>query len=239
MEDQHNYDATGRDPSRQDATATDMDFTLSLEEVAERYARAGHARTLRSLQRYCASGHLDAQKIATTTGDKYLVTPQSVARHIAQIKEFAALDAVATFRDQPRPVATDVTPQRVVDSTPLAVPNAAPEHDMSRHVATAIAPQTVMEESHPLQQDVSASDKPRQAATEETSHYVVQLERQLENARDERDFLREQIDRKDRTIDALIERDRETNFLVRGLQEMLTPLLGGRRHDSSAGHQSQ
>jgi hypothetical protein len=136
MEDQHNYDATGRDPSRQDATATDMDFTLSLEEVAERYARAGHARTLRSLQRYCASGHLDAQKIATTTGDKYLVTPQSVARHIAQIKEFAALDAVATFRDQPRPVATDVTPQRVVDSTPLAVPNAAPEHDMSRHVAT-------------------------------------------------------------------------------------------------------
>ena len=28
-----------------------------------------------------------------------------------------------------------------------------------------------------------------------------------------------------------IERDRETNFLVRGLQEMLTPLLGGRRRD--------
>jgi hypothetical protein len=55
---------------------------------------------------------------------------------------------------------------------------------------------------------------------------------QLEQARDERDFLREQIDRKDKTIDALLERDRETNFLVRGLQEMLTPLLGGaRRHD--------
>ena len=48
---------------------------------------------------------------------------------------------------------------------------------------------------------------------------------QLEVARDERDFLREQINRKDRTIEALIERDRETNFLVRGLQEMLTPLL--------------
>jgi hypothetical protein len=56
---------------------------------------------------------------------------------------------------------------------------------------------------------------------------------QLEQARDERDFLREQIDRKDKTIDALLERDRETNFLVRGLQEMLTPLLGGaRRHDT-------
>ena len=42
----------------------------------------------------------------------------------------------------------------------------------------------------------------------------------------ERDFLREQINRKDKTIEALVERDRDTNFLVRGLQEMLTPLLG-------------
>jgi hypothetical protein len=40
-----------------------------------------------------------------------------------------------------------------------------------------------------------------------------------EQGKDEREFLREQIDRKDKTIDALIERDRETNFLVRGLQE--------------------
>ena len=60
----------------------------------------------------------------------------------------------------------------------------------------------------------------------------VQLERQLEIADDERDFLREQINRKDKTIDALLERDKETNYLVRGLQEMLTPLLGGgRRRD--------
>ena len=85
--------------SRQDATDNDTDFSLSLEEVAERYDRAGHPRTLRSLQRYCASGHLDARKISTTTGDRYLVTPQSVARHIAQIVEFSQLDAVATGRD--------------------------------------------------------------------------------------------------------------------------------------------
>ena len=82
----------------------------------------------------------------------------------------------------------------------------------------------------------TAHDTPRQGATEaaatgETSRYVAQLERQLEVARDDRDFLREQINRKDRTIEALIERDRETNILVRGLQEMLTPLLGGRRRD--------
>ena len=73
-----------------------------------------------------------------------------------------------------------------------------------------------------------ATDTP---ATGQTSRYVVHLEQQLEIARDERDFLREQINRKDKTIDALLQRDKETNYLVRGLQEMLTPLLGGRRRD--------
>src|SRR5271165_3997398 len=106
MDNQYIDDATRRDLPRQDATATDTDFSLSLEEVAERYSQAGHARTLRSLQRYCVGGHLDAVKIATTTGDKYLVTPQSVARHIAQIVELSQLDAVATGRDMSRQVAT-------------------------------------------------------------------------------------------------------------------------------------
>src|SRR5271166_5170492 len=154
MDNQYIDDATRRDLPRQDATATDTDFTLSLEEVAERYARAGHSRTLRSLQRYCASGHLDAQKIATTTGDKYLVTPQSVARLIAQIKEFAALEAVATFRDVSRRahcVATAVAPE-----TPAAPQPIASQQDpvvtpyMSRQGATESVP-PVMETPVPPQ----------------------------------------------------------------------------------------
>jgi hypothetical protein len=53
---------TSHDPARPAATGTDTDYTLSLDEVSERYARAGHPRTLRTLQRYCVSGHLDAQR---------------------------------------------------------------------------------------------------------------------------------------------------------------------------------
>ena len=46
-------------------------------------------------------------------------------------------------------------------------------------------------------------------------------------------FLRDQIGLQDTQIAALLERDKETNFLIRGLQTMLTPLLGtGERHDS-------
>jgi len=194
-------DDNQRDAPRQVATSRDNDFTLSLEEVSQRYFDAGHARTLRTLQRYCASGHLDAQKVATTTGDKYLVTPQSVARHIAQLEELSALASVATERDQSRRVATSVAAQQ-----------SASARDESQ---------------------ATGSDNMRQAMTDksELTRDVTRLEREVEQAKDERDFLREQIDRKDKTIDALIERDRETNFLVRGLQEMLTPLLGSARRD--------
>jgi len=190
-----------RDQPGQAATSRDNDFTLSLEEVSQRYFDAGHARTIRTLQRYCASGHLDAQKVATITGDKYLVTQQSVERHIAQIEELKALDTVATDRVQPRQVATSGAAQL-----------STPEQDASQAMG---------------------SDSLRPAATAQTdvSRDIARLEREVEQAKDERDFLREQIDRKDKTIDSLIERDRETNILVRGLQEMLTPLLGPSRRE--------
>jgi hypothetical protein len=135
---------TSHDMPRPAATSRDnSEFTLSIEEVAERYAKAGHPRTIRTLQRYCVSGHLDAQKIATTLGDKYLITPQSVARHIAQIEELRPLDTVATDRDQPRPVATPVAQEERREKTEPLQPagddtsrqgtTTAP--DMSRYVA--------------------------------------------------------------------------------------------------------
>ena len=272
MDDQNFPVAPGRDTSRQDATDNDTDFSLSLEEVAERYERAGHPRTLRSLQRYCASGHLDARKIATTTGDKYLVTPQSVARHIAQIVVFSQLDAVATGRDVSRPVATisaseESLPATTLENGSLTEPDrarqaatdtvaeppvpppeprheAATSHDTMRQAATETVPplmEAPISPQEPRHEASTAHDGSRRVATEsaatgEPSRYVAQLERQLEIARDERDFLREQINRKDRTIEALIERDRETNFLVRGLQEMLTPLLPSRRQADPPTH---
>ena len=44
--------------------------------------------------------------------------------------------------------------------------------------------------------------------------------------RDQIVFLRDQVGVKDTQIAALLERDKETNYLVRGLQTMLAPLLG-------------
>jgi hypothetical protein len=211
------FAATSPDAPRPAATGGDNEFTLTIEEVAERYARAGHPRTIRTLQRYCAIGHLDAQKVATTLGDKYLITPQSVRRHIAQIEELRALDTVAADRDQPRPVATAMPPNEIVQIAELP---SATDNDTSRQAATP------------------GDIEPKTATTDSgLSHYVERLEREVEIAKDERDFYREQIDRKDKTIDSLLERDRETNILVRGLQEMLSPLLGPARRERPQDHQ--
>jgi hypothetical protein len=168
------------DLSRLVATSPDSDFTLTIDEALERYARAGLPRTPRSVQRYCAKGHLDCRRIETSFGEKYLISPASVDKHIAYIEE---VRPVATSRDMPRPVATSVAVQENQDKPRQEAPTSP---DLSRPVATA---------------------------------YVERLE-------SENEFLKGQIGVKDKTIEALLERDRETNHLIAGLQKMLTPLLG-------------
>jgi len=75
------------DLSRPVATTPDSDFTLTIEETVERYVRAGLPRTPRSIQRYCAKGHLECRRIETAFGEKYLIAPASVDKHIAYIEE--------------------------------------------------------------------------------------------------------------------------------------------------------
>jgi hypothetical protein len=168
------------DQSRPVATSPDSDFTLNIDEALERYARAGLPRTPRSIQRYCAKGHLQCRLIETPFGEKYLIAPASVDKHIAYIEEV-------------RP--------------------AASSRDLPRHVATTVAPEERHDERR--QEGLTSGDQSRPVATQ----YVERLE-------GENEFLRGQIGVKDKTIEALLERDRETNILVGQLQKMLAPLLG-------------
>ena len=94
---QSRTDASGRDRS------PDHQYTLSVEQAAELYAKAGHPRTIRAIQKYCALSKLDCHKVETETGEKYLVAPYSVERHIAYINE---VRTDANGRDQTRPDAT-------------------------------------------------------------------------------------------------------------------------------------
>lgn len=121
------------DLSRHVATSDDNDFSLTIDEALERYARAGLPRTPRSIQRYCAKGHLDARRIETQFGEKYLITPASIDKHIAYIQEIAD----ATGRDASRPDATHVAAMPSHDFATTGAPHLdATSPDVSRQVAT-------------------------------------------------------------------------------------------------------
>ncbi len=55
----------------------DHQYTLSIDQTAELYAKTGHPRTIRAIQKYCALSKLDCHKVETDTGEKYLVAPYS------------------------------------------------------------------------------------------------------------------------------------------------------------------
>lgn len=173
------------DQSRPVATSPGTEYTLTIEDAALLYERAGHPRTDRTIQRYCAKGHLDCRRVETQFGEKFLIVPASVNKHIAYIDE---VRPVATGRDVPRQAATTVAAEQSRDETRQG---SAITADVSPPVADA---------------------------------FFTQL-------KGENEFLRGQITVKDKTIEALLERDRETNILVGQLQQMLTPLLS--RPDAS------
>jgi hypothetical protein len=93
------------DQPRPAATTVDSEYSLSVEDAAERYAHAGHPRTIRAIQRYCAKGDIDCRRLETQFGVKYMISPDSVAKHIAYIEE---VRPVTTVRDEARPAATEL-----------------------------------------------------------------------------------------------------------------------------------
>src|SRR5580658_1477546 len=71
------------DMSRPVATTPDSDFTLTIDEALEQYARAGLPRTPRSIQRYCAKGHLDCRRMAAypraTLGARFRIMRRTIS----------------------------------------------------------------------------------------------------------------------------------------------------------------
>jgi hypothetical protein len=103
-------------PARPAAPLDESAYTITIEEAADRYAVAGFPRPIRRLQKYCARGDLECRKVETASGEKYLITPESIERHIAYIKETAGTVQPrpdASSRAQARLGATtDVTEER-------------------------------------------------------------------------------------------------------------------------------
>jgi len=171
---------------RPDANNDERAYSLTVEEATARYETAGHARTMRAIQKYCARGDLDCIKEETTYGQRYRITPASVTRHIEQIEQVSQ----APGRGQTR---TDAN-VRVLEN----------ETDTQK------------------KDDPSVREQPRPAAPDD--RYVTLLESENVFLRDQIDRKDHQIEQRDTQIEAMIERDRETNILIEQLQRRI-PML--------------
>src|SRR5436190_7485547 len=89
----------------------DHQYSLSIDQTAELYAQAGFPRTTRAIQKYCALSKLDCHKVETETGEKYVVAPYSIERHIAYIRE---VRTDASVREQSR-LDANVRPLEIKD----------------------------------------------------------------------------------------------------------------------------
>lgn len=173
------------DQSRPVATSDDKDFTLTIEAALERYARAGLPRTPRSIQRYCAKGHLQCRLMETPFGEKYLITPESIDKHIAYVEE---VRQAATSPDMPRPVATSRDESRQV-ATPETAAKAPESHlantvvapDLSRPVAAEYVTRLEGENDF-LRKQIGVKDEQIKDLTErarETNHLIAGLQKML------------------------------------------------------------
>ncbi len=172
------------------ANGDEQAYTLTVEDAAALYDNAGFGRTMRAIQKYCARGDLDCVREETMYGERFRITPASVARHIQQIEQRTA----AAGREQTRPDAN----VRTEGADPKA----------------------------PENEEMSVREQPRPAAADE--RYVAQLESENALLRSQLDRKDRQIEQRDNQIEAMIERDRETNILIESLQRRI-PLPEGRR----------
>ncbi len=153
--------AASNDVSRPAATHGDSDYSLSIEDALARYEAAGIPRTRRSVQRYCANGAIDAHRIETPFGDKFLITPESVDRHIAYIHE---VRPVVTSHDRSRPVATNAAVEsaggfELATGDDKARPSVA-SSDVSRPVAASARIVEMLErENQFLREQIGVKDK--------------------------------------------------------------------------------
>jgi hypothetical protein len=193
------------DPSRPVATSHDSEYSLTIEDAGALYQQAGLSRTPRTIQRYCEKGHLVSRLVDTSFGsEKYLITPASVTRHIAYLKE---VRPASTGRGLSRHDATDVVAQHTHDE-PRHEASTSP--DLSRPVATHVVEENKGDEVR--QSQATERVMSRQAATDLDifEHpYVKKLEAEVEKWQEKYE------DQVERTQEVLVSSNRNLMELQR------------------------
>ncbi len=184
------------------------DYSVSVDEIRLLLFENGIEKSKDTIQRYCREGRLEAVKLGLLR--RYFATPLSVER----LLEYLRTDAVEVdSAELDAAASTGMQAHEGADGDVLS--------DVQLHAAAE--PSKFTPESDPHE-----AESTRMQAHAADDGMVDFLKGQI-NVKDE------QIKVKDNQIAAMLERDRETNFLIRELQTQLSNtfrLVAGSREDA-------
>ncbi len=183
---------------------------LTGPEAAAYCAEKGLSRNIKTVRRWAQRSHAKPENAEvlvheqdTENGFRYVIERESLGRKIAQELDFEAQRTPAD-RSTPDPTGPDTSGRTPAKNT--AEPQGRADEDTPAPVRT--------ETDTPVRKLEVAS-----IGDDFLKDQIAQKDRQI-------DELNDQLRRKDGHVSAMLERDKETNILINGLQEVLTQSLG-------------
>jgi hypothetical protein len=183
---------------------------LTVPEAAAYCAEKGLSRNIKTVRRWAQRSHAKPENAEvlvheqdTENGFRYVIERESLDRKIAQELDF---EAQRTQADRPAhgPTGPDTPAQPPIE-------NVAELQDRTdAHTSATVR----TEQDTPVRKLDVAS-----IGDDFLKDQIAQKDRQI-------DELNDQLRRKDEHVSAMLERDKETNILINGLQEALTQSLG-------------
>ena len=192
--------------------------TYCMSKGLPRTAKTVRKWAQRSIEAVEGSGEIAVQRQDTENGFRWLIGRESLDVKIEQEKELALRNEEEHGgANTSEPVPTGVNMFEPVGT--------------GAHMFTEVS---IKEQANePVRTHENTSEPVRTGVHTEGNEIVSLLKKQLERAE-------HQLDVKDKQIDALLERDRETNILIQGLQTSLTGVVNalpsGRREDRDEAH---
>lgn len=180
----------------------ELRHTLSVHNVGAALVAAGVPRSRRQIIRYCETAMLDAVKVPGPTGAQWFISPASVPKAIADLRQW---EAQRERRGSSQlDTSNTASPENVGNNNSDAASHGAPERAMSDNETSQSGSET-----EPVM-----------------ARYVSQLEKRIEEKDDVIGLLKGQLVAKDEQIGELSTRYRETHSLLGAMQRMFAPLLG-------------
>ena len=176
-------------------------YSLTIPEVQALFDRAGLPRTVRSISRYCDRKTLDAIKVDGPSGPQWMVSSQSVDRAIEELKRVHSMSDTAS-QGQPGPGVSD---------------------EQTQPISTKTGPDTVS--PGPTQTD---RVEPETQDRGVDPRYLEQLETRIREKDEVIGILKNELVHRNEEIERRAEREKETNFLIRGLQNLVLQLQPAR-----------